>query len=172
MKKMKKIVIILTVFISLYVNANDLQILNNLKADILKKISDSSSEEEFNYAKFKDFTLSKDKRGNIVIDVKVSNDKQHTKFGKRILLKDIATPLSYLFFQEKTNCIAAEKTDLREKGRCHNLASSYVYDKYLIFKLDNFSIKGKNMRKDFYVNANDMEKIKRLKRTKTNWFLK
>jgi len=171
---MKNIALItIMMFIHLYANETDLQILKNIKPEVLHEINNTQvNEEELDYAKFKNFTISADSQNNIIIEVKVLNDKQYTNFGKKILLKDIAVPLTYLFFQEKTNCKIAEQSDFLEKGKCHNLASSYIYDKYIIFKLGSFSIKGKNMRKDFYINANDLVKIKKLKKKKINWFLK
>lgn len=170
---MKNIALItIIMFINLYANELDLQILNKIKPEVIHQINNEINADELNYAKFENFTISKDNQENIIIDVKVQNDKKYTNFGKKILLKDIATPLTYLFFQEKTNCKIADKSDFREKGKCHNIASSYIYDKYIIFKLGSFSIKGKNMRKDFYINANDLEKIKSLKKKKINWFLK
>jgi len=146
------------------INTNELKMLKGITSDVESNIKSSGTEEErdFKFAMYKGYKITQNSSGNFLINVSFYNISDYTKFGKRMILKDVAVSFMYVLGQIKENCFINQMSNVIEKAKCYRKIKSYISPKYFIFKTDNVKIKGNNIN-DFFINADDMNKIKHLK---------
>lgn len=143
--------------------ASELEILKGMTSDVESDIRSGAAEErDFKFAMYKGYKITQNSSGNFLINVSFDNIDDYTKFGKRIILKDVAVSFIYVLGQIKENCFMNKISNVIEKARCYRKIKSYISPKYFIFKTDNVKVKGNSIN-DFFINADELNRIKHLK---------
>lgn len=132
-----------------------------------KKVSN-----EENYLKnsgYKSFTVS-EKDEYVLIEPIFSNFSKYNKVGKQMLLKSFSASFAYVVAEYLTKCRNKDGMSNLDKISCYKTVMSYTFDKSLVFVAKDIKINGNNVKKDFMLNADDVNKIKKLKLNNKEWY--
>lgn len=144
---------------------------NKYKSAISKDFRDTAREENYlKFAGYKTFTVNQEDELTITPVFKII-DKYNRK-GKRLLLKSFSASFAYTLAEYYNGCHYKENFSTNKKMQCYKKTAGYTFDDNIFFQIDDVVVYGKNVRRDFLLNADDVNEIKKLRKENPKWYIK